>query len=270
MKDAQRHGVEVRPIDVARSDWRCTLETPRHPSRPPPLRLGLRYANGLRKDTGLAVEAARAQAPFGCVADLAKRVTLRGDELDTLAELGALASIDSSAGTRRSALWQVAAVDRDRDSLFAGLPPVDTDSPLPEMSPIEQTLADYRNSGLTTGPQIMSHLRPMLRERGILAAAELAGVANGRRVRTAGQVIVRQRPGTAKGFVFLTLEDETGISNAIVTPKIFRRYRVPLHSHSIVEIEGPIQNVEGVIHVRVAHLEGLTGRQNLPESHDYR
>ena len=137
------------------------------------------------------------------------------------------------------------------------------------MTPVEATLADYRNSGLTTGPQVMAHLRSKLRERGILDAAELKNVPDGRRVRTAGQVIVRQRPGTAKGFMFLTLEDETGISNAILTPKAFRRFRVPLHTSTIIEIEGPLQNVEGVIHVRVHDLVPLIGRENLPASHDY-
>ncbi|MGE4608000.1 MAG: OB-fold nucleic acid binding domain-containing protein, partial [Myxococcota bacterium] len=275
VKDAQRHGVEVRPIDLAHSDWRCTLETPRHASRQPPLRLGLRYVDGLRKDTGLAIEAARANEKFASVSDLARRVTLRKGELDTLAELGALANIDTTAATRRSALWQVAALDRDRGSLFAGHPPVAADpsasgsSPLPEMTPIGATLADYRNSGLTTGPQIMAHLRPRLRERGILDANELKSIPNGRRARTAGQVIVRQRPRTAKGFMFLTLEDETGISNAILTPKTFRRFRVPLHTSTIIEIEGPLQNVEGVIHVRVHDLVPLIGRENLPASHDY-
>jgi len=276
VKDAQRHGVEVRPIDLAHSDWRCTLERPRHPDVQPPVRLGLRYADGLRRETGLAIEAARRAERFSSLSDLARRVTLRKDELDTLAELGALASIDSSATSRRSALWQVAALDRDRGSLFAGLAPgqpeshADETSPLPEMSALDETLADYRNSGITTGPQIMSHLRPGLRARGVLAANELARVANGRRVRTAGQVIVRQRPGTAKGFVFLTLEDETGLSNAILTPDMFRRFRVPLHSSTIVEIEGPLQNVEGVVHVRVRDLVPVVGRQKLPASHDYR
>jgi error-prone DNA polymerase len=269
VKDAQRHGVEVRPIDIARSDWRCTLEVSRHARQGPPVRLGLRYVDGLRADTGHAIEAARAQEAFSSIADLAKRVTLRSDELETLAELGALVSIDRAAQTRRSALWQVAAIDRDRHSLFAGQPPPDTRSPLPEMSRVEQTLADYKNSGLTTGPQVMAHLRASLNERGVLAAADLKDVPNGRWVRTAGQVIVRQRPGTAKGFVFLTLEDETGISNAIVTPAMFRRFRIPLHASSIVEIQGPLQNVEGVIHVRVQQLEGVTGRRGLPESHDY-
>jgi len=270
VKDAQRHGVEVRPIDVAHSNWRCTLEAARHPKASPAVRVGLRFASGLRHETGSAIEAERRAAAFRSVADLTKRVTLRRAEIDALAELGALASIDRSARSRRAALWQVAALERDPDSLFAGVSPSEADSPLPEMSALEATLADYRLAGLTTGPQILSHLRATLRERGILSCAELQDVPDGRRVKTAGQVIVRQRPQSAKGFCFLTLEDETGTSNAILTPQMFRRFRIPLHGSSILQIEGPIQNQDGIVHVRVQHLEGLCERGRLPEGHDYR
>ncbi|MBW2693594.1 MAG: error-prone DNA polymerase, partial [Deltaproteobacteria bacterium] len=248
----------------------CTLEAPRHLKAAPPVRLGLRFASGLRRETGSAVEVERNAAAFSSVADLTRRVAFRRAEIDTLAELGALASIDRAAYSRRAALWQVAALERNPDSLFAGLPPAEEASPLPEMSAFEQTLADYRHSGLTTGPQILTHLRPTLRKRGILSSADLKSVADGRRVKTAGQVIVRQRPRSAKGFCFLTLEDETGTSNAILTPQIFRRFRIPLHNSAIVQIEGPIQNQEGVTHVRVQHLEGLSERGPLPEGHDYR
>jgi error-prone DNA polymerase len=270
VKDAQRHDVEVRPIDVTHSHWRCTLETPKAKGAPPSLRLGLRYVNGLRREAGLAIEAERGAASFTSVANFAKRVPLRCSELDTLAELGALAFLDRSTRTRRSALWQIAALECDPSSLFAGIAPANTESPLPEMSPLEETLADYRHSGITTGPQILAHLRSTLREKGILSSAELKSVPSGRLVRTAGQVIVRQRPGSAKGFVFLTLEDETGTSNAILTPRQFRRFRTPLHSASIIQIAGPIQNQDGVIHVRVQHLEALARCEELPEGHDYR
>jgi error-prone DNA polymerase len=197
-------------------------------------------------------------------------VTLRRSELDTLAELGALAQLDGSTRTRRSALWQIAALECDPSSLFAGIAPTNTESPLSEMSPLEETLADYRHSGVTTGPQILAHLRSTLREKGILSSAELKSVPDGCLVQTAGQVIVRQRPGSAKGFVFLTLEDETGASNAILTPRQFRRFRAPLHSASIIQIKGPIQNQDGVVHVRVQHLETLAKCEELPAGHDYR
>ena len=138
------------------------------------------------------------------------------------------------------------------------------------MSPLEITLTDYRRSGLTTGPQILTHLRPGLAKRGVLTASELRSVPDGRFVRTAGHTIVKQRPGTAKGFCFLTLEDETGTCNAILTPRVFQRFRVPLHTAPILEIAGPLQNVDNVIHVRVRELRPLVPREGLPESHDYR
>jgi error-prone DNA polymerase len=138
------------------------------------------------------------------------------------------------------------------------------------MSPLEVTLADYRRSGITTGPQMLAHLRPELRARGVLSSSELRDVPDGRFVQVAGHVIVRQRPGSAKGFVFLTLEDETGTSNAVLTPQTFRRLRVPLHEAKVALIAGPIQNVDGVIHIRVRRIEPLVSRQQLPRSHDYR
>jgi error-prone DNA polymerase len=299
VKDAQRHGVEIRPIDAAHSQWRCTLEqagpgparseaprgfASREPSgdreggagpgpAPPAVRIGLRYASGFRADAAEALVAERAGRPFASAADLAKRVSLRRDELDALAELGALASIDPRAATRRSALWQVAALERDPGSLFAGQPPpgaLDAGSPLHEMSPLDETLADYRLAGLTAGPQVMAHLRAALRRRGVLSAQELRDVPNGRFARIAGHVIVRQRPGSAKGFCFLTLEDETGTANAVLTPARFKRFRAPLHTSALLEIAGPVQNVEGVIHVRVLDLRPLAPRGALPDSHDYR
>jgi error-prone DNA polymerase len=280
VKDAQRHGVEVRSIDVARSDWECTLErtpTERAETTPteraeasPAVRLGLRYVGGLREATGRALEAERRRTPFANAADLARRVPLRRDELEGLAELGALASLEPGARGRRGALWQVAALERDPRSLFAGVSPAASETPVPEMSPLEETLADYRLSGITTGPQILAHLRPDLRRRGLLSAADLRAAPDGRFVRTAGHVIVRQRPGSAKGFCFLTLEDETGTSNAVLTPREFERFRVPLHTASLLEIAGPVQNVDGVVHVRVRELVPLAPRDALPDSHDYR
>ena len=267
VKDAQRHGVEVRPIDVGASHWKCTLE---RGAGGPAVRIGLRYAAGLRSETGRTIEVERSRAGFESVADLARRVTLRRDELDALAEAGALGSIDPAARERRSALWQVAAVERDRSSLFAGISPPAEPSPLEELSPLEATLADYRTSGLTTGPHLLAHLRPELRRRGILAAEQLRTAPNGRFVRTAGHAIVRQRPRAAKGFCFLTLEDETGTSNAVLTPDALRKFRVALHLSPLVEVAGPLQNLEGVIHVRVQELRPLAPGGPLPQSHDYR
>ena len=271
VKDAQRHGVEVRPIDVARSDWTSRLETdPAGPDGRPALRLGLRSVAGLRADAGRAIAEERRRAPFAGAADLAARVALRQAELDALAELGALAGVDPAAATRRSALWQVAALERDPRSLFAGAPPPPGASPLEEMTPFEETLADYRASGVSTGPHVMTHLRAALRARGVLSTQELRATPDGRAARVAGHVIVRQRPGSAKGFCFLTLEDETGTANAVLTPRVFDRFRGELHASPILEVAGPVQNVEGVIHIRVRDLRPLPLAHDLPASHDYR
>ena len=277
-----RHTGQGRPAARCRSARRsmshtrpgaARLEAPRHAQSISSQPCG--WACALRADcagrAGLAIEAEHNTAAFTSVADLTKRVALRRERNRHPRRARRTREHRSSLREDpRAPLWQVAALERDPDSLFAGLPPDDTASPLPEMSAFEETLADYRHSGLTTGPQILTHLRATLRERGILSSAELKNVPDGRRVKTAGQVIVRQRPRSAKGFCFLTLEDETGTSNAILTPQMFRRFRIPLHGSSIVQIEGPIQNQEGVIHVRVQHLEGLAKRGPLPDGHDYR
>ncbi|HKJ24372.1 MAG TPA: error-prone DNA polymerase [Myxococcota bacterium] len=285
VKDAQRHGVEVRPVDVRASHWASTLE---EGDGGPAVRLGLRCVTGLRREAAQALVAERGRGAFASLADLTRRVALRADELATLAELGALCGVDPGAPTRRSALWQIVGLERDPTSLFAGVGPGPPPaagggpnelpagasppdaSPLPEMTPFEETAADYRASGLTPGPHVMGHLRDELRARGVLSAAEVTRTPNGRVVRTAGHVIVRQRPGSAKGFCFLTLEDETGLANAILTPKWFRRFRAVLNSASIVEIAGPLQNVDGVVHLRVRELRAIAGRRSLPRSHDYR
>jgi error-prone DNA polymerase len=259
VKDAQRHGVEVLPIDVTRSGWDCTIEDGR-------LRLGLRYVQGFREAAGKRIEAERRMAPFATVADLARRCELRRAELDRLAHAGALAGFGF---TRREALWQVAAVETDPRSLFAGTSPPTADSPLPDMTAIEETLADYAGTGLTPGPHVLQHLRPELDRRGVVSNADLRGVENGRRIRIAGHVIVRQRPGTAKGFLFLTLEDETGTSNAIVTPHMFERHRLLLQTAAILMVEGEIQNVDGVIHVRGRRFEALAVPGTTPRSHDF-
>jgi len=290
VKDAERHGVVVRPIDAARSAWECTLEGnggagarggagQGHASAPwlagrPEVRLGLRYVRGLSADAGARLVAARAAAPFATLADFAARAAPKRHELAALAEAGSLAGIDPAASERRSALWQVAALERDPRSLFAGVPPPDADapSPLEALGPLETTLADYRSTGLTTGPHVMAHLRAALAKRGVLSAHELRAAPNGRFVRVAGHVIVRQRPGSAQGFCFVTLEDETGTANGVFTPDQFERLRGPLHAAPLVEIAGPVQNVDGVIHVRVREVRPLRAGAagEVPAAHDYR
>ena len=141
-------------------------------------------------------------------------------------------------------------------------------SPLPEMSRIEETLADYTAMELTTGKHLLQHYRPRLRQDGILSAAQLKQVPNGSRVATAGAVIVRQRPGTAKGFVFLTLEDETGLSQAIVSPQLFADQRSVILTHSGLIVEGIVQNQEGQASVRAERFAPLEGVMDV-YSHDF-
>jgi error-prone DNA polymerase len=260
VKDAQRHGVRVLPIDVQKSGWRCVVQKDSGVRNA--VRLGLRYVDGLREAAGARIEA---EAPFESVGDLARRATLHRNEVERLAEIGALAALGLG---RREALWQVSAL---QGGLLAGATS-QTPSPLREMTPFEKTLADYRGTGLTTGPHLMAHLRRELRRRGILSAKDLRRVPDGRWVRTAGVVIVRQRPASAKGMLFMTLEDETGTSNVVIYPDLFQKHRALIQTAGLLLVEGPLQNQEGVIHVRGRHFRPIPLDSNaaLPPSHDFR
>jgi error-prone DNA polymerase len=268
VKDAQRHGLRVKPVDIARSEWLCTLEEDFA------LRMGFRYAKGLPEEEAQAIVRERSKRPFESIVDLAHRVPeLRRKELVLLASIGALNSIgctreedllenlDSArkAGSRqhlhrRDALWQVERAVRFAGPLLEGIPESDTASPLAPMTPEERLVADFRGAGLTVGPPPMAYRRAALRRARVLSAQELTQVVHGRYVRTAGCVIARQRPGTAKGFVFLSLEDETGISNAIISPDVMEQNRIMIQSEKFLLLEGVLQNQEGVISVKVDRL----------------
>ena len=230
------------------------------------LRLGLRYLRGLREEVGRAIERERALRPFESIADLTARLALSKRELDSLADAGAFSAFGLG---RREALWQAAAVERDPSSLLAGAEPSPGRAPLREMTPVEETRADYATTGVTTGPHLMAHIRPRLTARGVLSAAELTEAQNGATVQVAGMVIVRQRPGTAKGFFFLTLEDETGVANAIVTPDLFHRHRAMLHRASLLLVEGVIQKLDGVISIRGRRFAEIKLNAPLPSAHDF-
>ncbi|MEA2680261.1 MAG: error-prone polymerase, partial [Candidatus Binataceae bacterium] len=236
VKDAERRGVVALPIDVTRSNWKCTVEGAGSLA----MRMGLRYINGLREEIGLRIESERTRSAFDSIADLTARVGPNRREIDALAYAGAFASFGL---TRRDAMWNAAAVERDPKSLLAGVKPKPVQAPLPEMSELEETLADYAATGHTTGPHLMAYLRPSLKSRGILSADELTRGKHESWAKTAGVVIVRQRPGTAKGFLFITLEDETGIANLIVTPTLFQKNRMLLRSAGILLAEGVLQRV---------------------------
>jgi error-prone DNA polymerase len=260
--DAKRHGVEVLPIDVTHSKWRCTLE-----DSPPAVRLGLRYVAGLRQAAGERLVAAHARRPLTSLADAAQRGALEKDEIEALAHAGACASFGLG---RREASWQASAVERDGTSLLARIRTQASEVTLPAMNALEETLADYATAGMTTGPHLLAHLRSALAADGVLAARELDDVRHGRRVEVAGHVIVRQRPGTAKGMCFLTLEDETGTANAFLTPPLYERFRLVLNTTPVLRITGTLERRDGVMHVRVERLRAVTGVTAMPEGHDYR
>jgi error-prone DNA polymerase len=237
VKDAQRHGVGFRPVDVTSSGWPCTLEEGT-------VRLGLRYVAGLRAEGGERIAAARAQAPFTSLQDFVDRAGLRKDELRNLAEVGAF---NAFGLTRRSALWQVERAARPRGPLF-GAPGTDESrepSPVPEMSLRERLGSDLLGTGLTIGPHPMALYRRELAAGGVRRAADLVGLPDGTRVKVAGAVICRQRPGTAKGFLFLTLEDETGLINVTVRPDLFHQQQAVLVGADVLEIEGILQVRDG-------------------------
>jgi error-prone DNA polymerase len=176
VKDAQRHGLRVLSIDVTRSGWNCAIEDGA-------VRLGLRYVKGLREEAGRTIEATRVRAPFASLGDLVRRTALRQGELETLAHAGAMAGFGLG---RRKALWQIAESDLRPDSLLRRRDAKPSEySPLEEMPTVDETLADYADTGLTTGPHLVAHMREDLRRRGIVSAVELRGARNGSRDRSA-------------------------------------------------------------------------------------
>ena len=270
IKDAQRHGLRVKPIDVQRSEWLCTLEKETDGSLS--LRIGLNYAKGLRKANGEALLATRTeQGSFRSVDDVALRVPeLSRRELVALARIGAMNSI-GNVDHRRDALWQVEQAGRPVGPLLRGVAN-DRDrqqTPLRTMSTDERLAADYAGTGLTTGPHPLAYHRQTLRAEGMLSAQDLTRCANGQYVRAVGCVVARQRPGTAKGFVFLSMEDETGIMNVILTPDVFERNRVVTTRSRFLLVEGPLQQQEGVIHIKAQRLTQLDITSADMRSHDF-
>ncbi len=261
VKDAQRHGLRVLPVDVNVSEWECTVEGPEHV-----LRLGLRMVRGLRAEAGMAVAAAR---PFADVDDLARRVPLlRKPELEMLAGVGALAHLGTAH--RRDALWKAGRAGREVGPLLEGVPENAPEAPLEQMTTFERLAADYHGTSLTVGRHPMHFRREEMTARGVTAARDLAGLRNGRPVKVAGCVIVRQRPGTAKGIVFVSMEDETGICNVVVMPDVFDEYRLTLLREAYLLIHGKVQNVDGVIHVLARRVERIEDPGPAMSSHDFK
>ncbi|HLI61928.1 MAG TPA: error-prone DNA polymerase, partial [Terriglobales bacterium] len=269
VKDAQRHGLRVKPIDVQNSEWHCTLEAEPGSEHRFALRLGLNYARGLRREIAQALVAAREQKAFASVQDLALRVPeLRKNDLTLLAKIGALNSFGDVAH-RRDALWQVEYAGRPAGPLLNPLPEESDESPLLRMTDEERLVADFAGTGLTAGPHPMAYHRTALRRRGILSASQLRGVPNRAPVRIGGCVIARQRPSTAKGFVFLSLEDETGVSNAIIAPGVYEQFKRTVIYEKFLLIEGELQNQEDVISVKARGIHPLQVSRAAARSHDF-
>ncbi|MEO7157819.1 MAG: error-prone DNA polymerase [Vicinamibacterales bacterium] len=211
---------------------------------------------------------------FRSIDDLVRRVNVRRDEMAMLAEIGALNSLGHD---RRSAMWQVERAVRPAGKLYEGSDErssregSDEGSPLEEMTISERLVADYTGTGLTLGPHPLTFRRKELSMRGVMPAIELPRAKAGRRVRTAGMVITRQRPGTAKGFVFLTLEDETGISNIIIRPDLYATERLTVVESSFLIVEGLLQNQDGVTSIKAERMSKLSGMPDEAaiDSHDF-
>jgi len=289
VKDATRHGVRIQPVCVSDSEWRCRVVSN------DTVELGFCVVNGLRKEHGEKLVEERGIAPFQSLDDLKRRVAFTKEELRTLAELGAL---NCFAEHRRAAMWRVeetvhddlldcgtlgsARASRAVSGALAGNSSRPASpfgeapngaragacAPLKPMSMPERVKADYDAMNLTTGPHPMKLLRPHLPN--IWRAIDLASVRHGATVQIAGNVICRQRPGTAKGFVFVSLEDETGVSNAIVTPDLFERVRLLITEEPFLVIEGMAQNSENVVLIKAEKIRALAHDQLVgTASHDF-
>ncbi len=352
VKDAQRHGLKIFPIDVMKSEWECTVvgavvgrqssvvstvvgrsslvvgqedtdapaaerrenvahgvsrgtgmeenraaerrkslastdggrDAHRTAGGTPALRLGLRYVRGLREEAAQALVRQRNLAPFASIHDLIQCVPeLRKDELNTLAEIGALNSVSSFRFSvpgrkpetrngklhRRDALWQIERSVRHSGPLLDELPEPDAKSPLRPMNPEERLVADFRGTGMTVGPHPMAYHRERMNTMRVRKASDLAGIPNGKYLRIGGCVIARQRPGTAKGFVFLSLEDETGVANAIIMPDLFQKNRLLLTSEQFLMVEGTLQNQDNVISVKAQRVMPLSITRAETSSHDF-
>ncbi|MBC8002811.1 MAG: error-prone DNA polymerase, partial [Opitutaceae bacterium] len=260
VKDAKRHGVQVRPVCVLRSSWECLIGADES------LRLGLMQVRGVRREHAVDMLAERGRRRFESMDDFKARTTFTKDELRTLAEIG---SLNCFAPHRRAALWEAERERREGD-LFGGDPDpdgkprtvglsvdiaADDSSPLRPMNSLERLQADYSGLNLTTGPHPMALIRERIPD--VWRALDLKQVKDGDKIRVAGQVICRQRPGTAKGVCFVSLEDETGISNVIVAPELFEAERLKITTEPFLIVEGVAQNRRETIHIKARIIERL-------------
>jgi len=261
IKDAQRHCQKIQPINVLKSNWLCTIE------EDGTVRLGLMYVSGLRKNTGKTIERERGRCLFTSIDDLQQRTGLKKSEMTTLAQIGALHDFGLK---RRQALWQVEETYRSVGSLFASLDSTHkTNYPLREMSAPERLIADYYGMGITLGPHPLELIRPQLEHRGVAPACRLTSMRHGSKVCVAGGIIVRQRPQTARGVFFMSLEDETGITNIIIGPDLFQKNRLLLLNEPFLLVKGRVQNQNNVVSVRARKFQSIQGMDINLSSHNF-
>jgi error-prone DNA polymerase len=252
VQDARRHGVEMLAVDVAVSDWDCTLEN--GVASQPALRLGMRMVKGLTEAAAKRIAAARQVRAFASVPDLAERAALDRGDLNALARAGALQSL---SGHRRDAAWQVGGIERTLPLLDAS---TGRETPVVLAAPSEaqDIVADYRSLGLSLGRHPLELLRPNLQRRRLLDAARIQQLAHGRLARTAGIVTCRQRPDTASGVIFITLEDETGTMNVVVWRDLLQRQRREVLGARLLGVYGTIERQGEVVHLLAGHLLDLS------------
>jgi error-prone DNA polymerase len=241
--DARRRGVIFRSVDIARSDWDCTLEP--NEKGEPEVRIGLRLIGGLQEAEGLRIEAARAQAPFEDVDSIAYRAQLNRRAMSLLARAGALAGLTRH---RRAAHWRAIGIER-LPGILAGASSREPSLELPAPNEAQELVADYQSLGLTLGRHPIALLRRKLQRLKVRRSDELARIESGTRVRVAGLVTHRQRPETASGVVFMSLEDESGVTNLIVWTRVQSTQRQAVFASRLLVVQGELQSEMGVIHV---------------------
>jgi error-prone DNA polymerase len=269
VKDAQRHGLRVRPIDVTRSGWDCSIEPSEIGNLA--LRMGMRYVRGLSQTSAQVLVQQRDGAMFKSIEDLVRRVPqLNRENLATLARIGALNNLSTDAKLhRRDALWQVEKAVRRSGPLLEGTVEVDSQSPLRQMNVEERLVADYEGTGLTTGHHPMAYRRELLQKQGVKSAIELEQLTHGKTATVAGCVITRQRPGTAKGIIFMTLEDETGTARVIISPDFYDNNRMVVLRERFVLVSGMVQNQDGIVHLKAQGITPLAISAATTPSHDF-
>lgn len=272
LQDAQRHGVCVLPIDVQHSDWDCRLAAghKKTANGQPAIRLGLRLVAGLNQQAALRLLAVRMSEPYRSVQDLASRAALSRSDLEALAAADALKSLLSGGDSRYQAFWQVAGVEPPSPLLSATT--VEPEPMLRLPSVAEEVLADYQSTGLSVKQHPLALLRTELARRGLCTGAELWQRRSGSVAHVAGLVIGRQRPGTATGVIFVSLEDETGLINVVVWASVAEQQRQALLNSRLLMVSGIVQHEDNVLHLVAGKLTDVSEQlQNLRQpSRDFR